>query len=62
MDLAWHSFPNLHIVLFGICSLMQTLFGTTALGFSDWAFLATLAVIVIFAEEIRKWFSRRLTK
>jgi Ca2+-transporting ATPase len=42
--------------------LMQALFGTTALGFSDWAFLATLAVIVIFAEEIRKWFSRRLTK
>ncbi|HVP92698.1 MAG TPA: cation-transporting P-type ATPase, partial [Acidobacteriota bacterium] len=42
--------------------LMQTLFGTTALGLADWAFLAMLALIVIFAEEIRKWFTRRITK
>jgi hypothetical protein len=41
---------------------MQTLFGTTALGLADWAFLAMLALIVIFAEEIRKWFARRITK
>jgi hypothetical protein len=41
---------------------MQALFGTTALGLVDWAFLAILAFIVIFAEEARKWFARRLTK
>jgi magnesium-transporting ATPase (P-type) len=41
---------------------MQTLFGTTALGLFDWAFLAALAVIVVFAEEIRKWFARKLAK
>jgi magnesium-transporting ATPase (P-type) len=39
--------------------LMQGLFGTTALGLSDWALLAIFACIVIFAEEIRKWFARR---
>jgi len=42
--------------------LMQGLFGTTALGFVDWAFLAVFACIVIFAEEVRKWFARRLAK
>jgi Ca2+-transporting ATPase len=42
--------------------LMQRFFGTAALGLSDWAFLALLAIIVIFAEEIRKWFARRLSK
>jgi Ca2+-transporting ATPase len=41
---------------------MQALFGTAPLGGFEWAFLALLAVIVIFAEEIRKWFARRLTK
>ncbi len=41
---------------------MQALFGTAPLGPSDWAFLALLAVIVVFAEEIRKWFARRLSK
>jgi magnesium-transporting ATPase (P-type) len=39
--------------------LMQRLFGTTALGLVDWAFLAVFALIVIFAEEVRKWFARR---
>ena len=39
--------------------LMQRLFGTTALGLIDWAFLALFAFIVIFAEEVRKWFARR---
>ena len=39
--------------------LMQRLFGTTALGLIDWAFLAVFACIVIFAEEVRKWFARR---
>ncbi len=42
--------------------LMQDLFGTTAIGVVDWAFLALLACLVIVAEEIRKWFSRRLSK
>lgn len=42
--------------------LMQGFFGTTALGISDWAFLALLARLVIITEEIRKWLSRRLSK
>jgi Ca2+-transporting ATPase len=42
--------------------LMQQFFGTTALGLSDWLFLISLAVIVIFAEEIRKFFSRKFSK
>jgi len=41
---------------------MQGLFGTTALELSDWMFLALLACIVIFAEEVRKLFARRLAK
>jgi magnesium-transporting ATPase (P-type) len=42
--------------------LMQRLFGTTALSLIDWAFLVTLACVVIFVEEIRKLLSRRLAK
>jgi magnesium-transporting ATPase (P-type) len=42
--------------------LMQKFFGTTGLGVQDWAFLASLAVIVVFAEEIRKFFARRMSK
>jgi magnesium-transporting ATPase (P-type) len=42
--------------------ILQGLFGTTGLGPLDWAFLALLAGIVIFAEEIRKWVTRRLAK
>lgn len=42
--------------------LMQEFFGTTALNLSDWGFLLLLALIVIFAEEIRKFFSRRFSK
>ena len=42
--------------------LMQRFFGTTGLGLFDWAFLALLAVTVMFAEEVRKWFARRLSK
>jgi Ca2+-transporting ATPase len=42
--------------------LMQKFFGTTALGLGDWAFLLSLAVIVVFAEEIRKFFARRFSK
>jgi magnesium-transporting ATPase (P-type) len=41
---------------------LQRLFGTTALDPIDWAFLALLAFVVIFAEEIRKWFARKLAK
>jgi magnesium-transporting ATPase (P-type) len=40
--------------------IFQRFFGTTGLSLPDWAFLALLAGIVIFAEEIRKWVSRRL--
>jgi magnesium-transporting ATPase (P-type) len=42
--------------------LMQKSFGTTALGVTDWLFLISLAVIVVFAEEIRKFFVRRFSK
>jgi magnesium-transporting ATPase (P-type) len=42
--------------------LMQKFFGTTALGVADWVFLASLAVIVVLAEEIRKFFARRFSK
>jgi len=41
---------------------VQPFFGTTALGIEDWAFLASLALVVVFAEEIRKFFSRRWPK
>jgi membrane protein implicated in regulation of membrane protease activity len=41
---------------------MQALFGTAPLGPFEWAFLASLAVTIVFVEEIRKWFTRRLTK
>ncbi len=42
--------------------LMQNFFGTVALNLTDWLYLISLALIVIFAEEIRKFFSRRFTK
>ena len=42
--------------------LMQQIFGTTALGFADWLYLLLLAAFVIFAEELRKFFSRRFSK
>lgn len=38
---------------------MQQIFKTTALSVSDWIFLATLALSVVAAEEIRKFFARR---
>jgi hypothetical protein len=41
---------------------MQNFFGTTAIGLADWGYLVLLACIVVLAEEIRKWFSRRLTE
>ena len=41
---------------------MQQFFGTTALGIWDWAFLASLALIVVFSEEIRKFIARRLSE
>jgi hypothetical protein len=41
---------------------MQHVFGTVALGLTDWLFLISLALIVVFAEEIRKFFSRRFGK
>jgi magnesium-transporting ATPase (P-type) len=39
---------------------MHALFGTAPLGMFEWAFLASLAVTVLFVEEIRKLFARRL--
>jgi Ca2+-transporting ATPase len=42
--------------------IMQGIFTTTALSLSDWVFLLSLAVVVVFAEEIRKFFSRKFTK
>jgi P-type Ca2+ transporter type 2C len=42
--------------------LMQQFFGTTALGLYDWLFLLSLALVVIFAEEIRKFLSRKFSK
>ncbi|MCW4044448.1 MAG: cation-transporting P-type ATPase [Candidatus Bathyarchaeota archaeon] len=42
--------------------LMQQFFGTTALGVGDWVFLAFLALAVVFAEEMRKFFVRRLSR
>ena len=42
--------------------LMQKFFGTTALGATDWIFLISLALVVVFAEEIRKFFVRRFSK
>ncbi len=42
--------------------ILQQFFGTTGLGPLDWAFLFMLAGIVILAEEIRKWVTRRLSK
>lgn len=42
--------------------ILQLFFGTAGLVLSDWAFLALIAGIVVLAEEIRKFFSRRLAK
>ena len=42
--------------------LMQKFFGTTALGLTDWIFLISLAILVVFAEEIRKFFVRHFSK
>jgi magnesium-transporting ATPase (P-type) len=41
---------------------LQQIFSTTGLSVADWAFLAALALIVVFAEEIRKFFTRRWAK
>ena len=41
---------------------MQHIFTTTGLSLSDWSFLVSFAVIVVLAEEIRKFFSRKFTK
>jgi len=42
--------------------LMQGIFGTVPLGWTDWVFLLSLAVIVVVAEEIRKFVTRKLSK
>jgi P-type Ca2+ transporter type 2C len=38
--------------------LLQGVFGTTALGLIDWAYLIVIALIVVFAEEARKFVIR----
>jgi len=38
---------------------LQAFFGTTALGLTDWSFLALLALTVMLVEEVRKLFVRR---
>ncbi len=42
--------------------ILQKFFGTLGLSIMDWAYLAFLAIIVILAEETRKWFARRTGK
>ena len=41
---------------------LQPIFGTTALGLGDWAFLITLPIIIIMAEEGRKLLYRYIKK
>ena len=42
--------------------LMNKYFTTAPLTLADWIFLLSLALVVVLAEEIRKFFSRRFTK
>lgn len=42
--------------------LMQGIFNTVNLGWTDWLYLLSLAVVVVVAEEIRKVFARHFTK
>ncbi len=41
---------------------MQGLFGTTALGITDWLYLLLITFAVISVEEVRKFFVRRMSK
>jgi len=41
---------------------MQGLFGTTALGITDWLYLLSITFAVISIEEVRKFFTRRMNK
>ncbi len=41
---------------------LQHVFGTVALSLTDWLFLISLAIVVVLAEEIRKFLSRRFGK
>jgi P-type Ca2+ transporter type 2C len=68
------SLKNNKWIIFGIVSqlsimaflvyvpLMNMYFTTAPLSAGDWAFLLSLAVVVVLAEEIRKFFSRRFSK
>jgi Ca2+-transporting ATPase len=59
----WGIMAQISILAFLIyVPLMQKYFGTTPLGFIDWLYLISLALVVIFAEEIRKLFVRRFGK
>jgi len=50
--------------LFFISSVpfMQNIFGTTALNWTDWVYLALIPCAVILGEELRKWGARRQSK
>jgi Ca2+-transporting ATPase len=41
---------------------LQPIFGTQPLGLRDWAYLAPLPIVVIVAEEVRKFVTRHLSK
>jgi magnesium-transporting ATPase (P-type) len=41
---------------------LQKIFGTTALGLNEWVYLLFLVIIVILAEETRKFLTRKLAK
>jgi len=41
---------------------MQGLFGTTALGITDWLYLLLITLAVVSVEEVRKFFVRRMSK
>ncbi len=41
---------------------IQNVFGTVGLSLTDWLFLISLAIVVVLAEEIRKFLSRRFGK
>jgi P-type Ca2+ transporter type 2C len=61
--IVWGIFAQLSILMFLVyIPPLQNVFGTTGLGVMDWLYLIALAVIVIFAEEARKFFSRRFFK
>ena len=59
MDNLGNNRSTFHLGVAGICSVfLQQVFGTTGLGVMDWVLLLGLALVVIFAEEARKFVVR----